>query len=589
MHKNNKAFTIVEVLAVVVIIAILAGVTIPGISKYVSNSKERYDDSLNDQALVAGKDFYTDHKSRIPNSNSTKMTDVVTFKELASLKYLSKNFVDSDGRDCMADSFVIVKNDGSGPKYISCLICEGFPHYREGSTCGKYVSDNGSGKDYDSIIKNVSCSINGNPFYDTGDKKYKIKLNRSGEIDHFIVSNGGKSSEFTGSPVNISYGISNIYAVAGNNKQSCGIVTLSRSTNKGELRATMYLLTDELYNIAKSRSLSSKELSGLKKYTGHWTNKNIYVKLVYDSSDFDKVSYEYNGKNFNVGKSKYFVIDAIKANEGKDKSLKITGVSDSVNTVVDLSTSIDVTKPVVSVSSSPNSWTNGDVTVSSSSSDSLSGVSNTYYSYQDTKNWSSVGTGASNSKKYSINANDSVDTKAYVRTLDNAGNYSDVVSAPVKIDKIRPNSPYVYNVVNEKNISAMRNNCSTKTNKRADSECQVCILFPYGVAYSFSAKRTFYDFGVSSGIRLKSGSSDYYQENTWTHNGNAPQYSSWTVPNGWSWRATNKHYLSYININFGIRTFDKAGNVSYSTIVHYYIYDSKKTSSYNSCVNRYGL
>ena len=503
MHKNNKAFTIVEVLAVVVIIAILAGVTIPGISKYVSSSKERYDDSLNDQALVAGKDFYTDHKSRIPNTNSTKMTDVVTFKELASLKYLSKNFVDSDGRDCMDESFVMVNNDGSGPKYTSCLICEGIKHYSEDSTCDNYVKNNDSGKDYDNIIKNVSCSTNGNPFYDTSDKKYKIKITSSGEIDHFIVSNRGISSEFTGSFVNISYGTSNIYAVAGNNKKFCGTVTLSRSTNKGELRATMYLLTDELYNEAKSRSLSSKELSGLKKYTGHWTNKNIYVKLVYDSSDFDKVSYEYNGKTFDVD-GKYFVIDAIKANEGENKSLKITGVSDSVNTVVDLSTSIDVTKPVVSVSSSPNSWTNGDVTVSSSSSDSLSGVSNTYYSYQDTKNWSSVGTGVSNSKKYSINANDSVDTKAYVRTLDNAGNYSDVVSAPVKIDKIRPNSPYVYSIVNEKNISAMRNNCSTKTNKRADSECQVCILFPYGVAYSFSAKRTFYDFGVSSGIRLKS-------------------------------------------------------------------------------------
>ena len=584
MHKNNKAFTIVEVLAVVVIIAILAGVTIPGISKYVSNSKERYDDSLNDQALVAGKDFYTDHKSRIPNTNSTKMTDVVTFKELASLKYLSKNFVDSDGRDCMDESFVMVNNDGSGPKYTSCLICEDIKHYSDGSTCDNYVKNN----DFDNIIKNVSCSTKGNPFYDTSDKKYKIKITSSGNIDHFIVSNRGISSEFTASPVNISYGTSNIYAVAGNNKKPCGTVTLFRSTNKGELRATMYLLTDELYNEAKSRFLSSKELSGLKKYTGHWTNKNIYVKLVYDSSDFDKVSYEYNGKTFDVD-GKYFVIDAIKANEGENKSLKITGVSDSVNTVVDLSTSIDVTKPVVSVSSSPNSWTNGDVTVSSSSSDSLSGVSNTYYSYQDTKNWSSVGTEASNSKKYSINANDSVDTKAYVRTLDKAGNYSDTVSAPVKIDKIRPNSPYVYSIVNEKNISAMRNNCSTKTNKRADSECQVCILFPYGVAYSFSAKRTFYDFGVSSGIRLKSGSSDYYQENTWTHNGNAPQYSSWTVPNGWSWRATNKHYLSYININFGIRTFDKAGNVSYSTIVHYYIYDSKKTSSYNSCVSRYGL
>lgn len=588
MDRNDKAFTIVEVLAVVVIIAILAGITIPGISKYVNSSKERYDNSLNDQALVAGKDFYTDHKSRVPNTNSTKMTDVVTFKELASLKYLSKNFVDSDGRDCMDDSFVIVKNDGSGPKYTSCLICEGIKHYSKGSTCDNYVKDNDSGKDYDDIIKNVSCSIKGKAFYDASDKKYKIEITRSGNIDHFIVSNGGKSSEFTGSPVTISYGTSNIYAVAGNNKKSCGIVKLSRNTNKGELRATMYLLTDELYNKAKTSSLTSKELNSIKKYTGQWTNKNIYVKLVYDSSDFDKVSYEYNGKTFDVD-GKYFVIDAIKANEGENKSLKVIGVSDSVNTVVDLSTSIDVTKPVVSVSSSPNSWTNGDVTVSSSSSDSLSGVSNTYYSYQDTKNWSSVGTGASNSKKYSINANDSVDTKTYVRALDKAGNYSDTVSAPVQIDKIRPNSPYVYNIVNEKNISAMRNNCSTKTNKRADSECQVCILFPYGVAYSFSAKRTFYDYGVSSGIRLKSGSSDYYQENTWTHNGNAPEYTSWTVPNGWSWRATNNHYLSYININFGIRTFDKAGNVSYSTIVHYYIYDSKNTSSYSSCVSRYGL
>ena len=99
--KKTKAFTLVEVLVVIVILALLALLIIPNITKYTEKAKDKYNDSLKDELLLAGKDFYTNNRSRIPTSISPYLNDYVSLKELASQNYISKEFLDKNKNNCM--------------------------------------------------------------------------------------------------------------------------------------------------------------------------------------------------------------------------------------------------------------------------------------------------------------------------------------------------------------------------------------------------------------------------------------------------------------------------------------------------------
>ena len=125
--KKTKAFTLVEVLVVIVILALLALLIIPNITKYTEKAKDKYNDSLKDELLLAGKDFYTNNRSRIPTSISPYLNDYVSLKELASQNYISKEFLDKNKNNCMDKSYVAITRDEKTNKYNYnvCLICGG--------------------------------------------------------------------------------------------------------------------------------------------------------------------------------------------------------------------------------------------------------------------------------------------------------------------------------------------------------------------------------------------------------------------------------------------------------------------------------
>ena len=125
--KKSKAFTLVEVLVVIVILALLALLIIPNITKYTEKAKDKYNDSLKDELLLAGKDFYTNNRSRIPTSISPYLNDYVSLKELASQNYISKEFLDKNKNNCMDESYVAIARDQKTNKYNYnvCLKCGG--------------------------------------------------------------------------------------------------------------------------------------------------------------------------------------------------------------------------------------------------------------------------------------------------------------------------------------------------------------------------------------------------------------------------------------------------------------------------------
>lgn len=244
---------------------------------------------------------------------------------------------------------------------------------------------------------------------------------------------------------------------------------------------------------------------------------------------------------------------------------------------------IDIVKPnVTNIDNPQTGWTNADVNIKTTASDDLSGIAKIQYNISPGTTWSNFaitqsGLSATASKIY---ADAAIPLK--IRTIDNAGNVSDTKSTNVKIDKIKPNSPQVSKFEFNSNVRDYRTNCIGKGDTQSDTQCNICILFTAGKKYDFSAKRSITDNGGS-------GLNSSAKQNIWNHNGDATKYSSWVVfPSTFGWNATKTGtYLNNIWINFGERGVDNAGNIGYALTIHYYIYDTNKTTNYNSCVSTY--
>ena len=126
MNNRNKGFTMVEVLGVLVIIGILSLLVVPRIIEYMQGGKDDYNQKLASQLKLAGKAYFADNKEALPTEKTSKKYGYVTWDELDSEKYITKDLVDSEGNSC-SSSYVHVRQNTfkSGVyDYTPCLICE---------------------------------------------------------------------------------------------------------------------------------------------------------------------------------------------------------------------------------------------------------------------------------------------------------------------------------------------------------------------------------------------------------------------------------------------------------------------------------
>lgn len=133
--RDNKGFTLVEVLAVVAIIAILAVAVTPLVSNYMQKGKDKYDDSLSDQFILAGKDFFSTFTNKLPKKKGESA--LVSLAELKALNIVKGDFIDSNNTKCSdEDSLVMVTNLGNNKyEYNACLICKGNDKFSNNGNC----------------------------------------------------------------------------------------------------------------------------------------------------------------------------------------------------------------------------------------------------------------------------------------------------------------------------------------------------------------------------------------------------------------------------------------------------------------------
>jgi len=120
---KNKGFTLVEVLAVIVILGLITTIFIPNAIKILDdNSLKIY--KIKEKELVnAAKDYAEYDKNFTPPTRT--LEKYITMPQLVSGNYMSKILDNNTGNECTA--FVkVTLNDVYGYNYDACLICDDY-------------------------------------------------------------------------------------------------------------------------------------------------------------------------------------------------------------------------------------------------------------------------------------------------------------------------------------------------------------------------------------------------------------------------------------------------------------------------------
>ena len=110
--KKKKAFTLVELVGVLVIIGILNIVLIPVVGNSLKNSKQKLYDKQIDTIIMAAKAFASDYTYVLPEENETVNINLGQLKDTGYIDKEVKNPIDNNSfSECMLIS--ITNNSGN--------------------------------------------------------------------------------------------------------------------------------------------------------------------------------------------------------------------------------------------------------------------------------------------------------------------------------------------------------------------------------------------------------------------------------------------------------------------------------------------
>ena len=136
----NKGFTLVELLAVIVILAIIGGVAAISYTTITKKTEDDYYINLMDNLALSATNYFNDNRSSRPgfdNDGKLKICSKVNLKTLVDEAYI-ENVNDSKGNSCdLNNSYVYIKRD-SNKQYVyqTYLICDNYTNiFEENEYC----------------------------------------------------------------------------------------------------------------------------------------------------------------------------------------------------------------------------------------------------------------------------------------------------------------------------------------------------------------------------------------------------------------------------------------------------------------------
>ena len=133
--KNEKGFTLIEILAVITILGMLVVVAIPAVNKELAKFRTKYYSKLENTIQASGQEYFVDNRFSRP-------TKILNSKIVKADKLVEKNYMDSykdyNKHECdnSSDSYsyvVIVKTGDKKYEYQACLRCGDDEYYTDTS------------------------------------------------------------------------------------------------------------------------------------------------------------------------------------------------------------------------------------------------------------------------------------------------------------------------------------------------------------------------------------------------------------------------------------------------------------------------
>ncbi len=106
---NNKGFTLVELLAVLVILVAIMSIAIPSISSSLERSKSRQEESKKRILESAAELYVTDHRNNI-----NKDTCTIKLETLLDENYIDKDAAEGPNGEDLKDNCVKYKKEANG-------------------------------------------------------------------------------------------------------------------------------------------------------------------------------------------------------------------------------------------------------------------------------------------------------------------------------------------------------------------------------------------------------------------------------------------------------------------------------------------
>jgi len=120
--KDKKGFTLIEIIAVVIILGLIILIAVPFFTGSLSVFRDDYYEDLKNNVNNSGKEFFADNKLYLPHS--TLDASVVKVADLVNSKYIN-DVKDYNGKQCdLSSSYVIAIRKGKDDyDYTTCLTC----------------------------------------------------------------------------------------------------------------------------------------------------------------------------------------------------------------------------------------------------------------------------------------------------------------------------------------------------------------------------------------------------------------------------------------------------------------------------------
>ena len=120
--KNNKGFTMIELLVTVVILGILSTIAIGSVQRILDNSKDEYYSSQEENIILAAQTYYQNNRKELPKAIGQEKE--IKLSKLQSTKYIETIKDHNDGQCKMDDSYVtVIKYNKTDYKYNIYLDC----------------------------------------------------------------------------------------------------------------------------------------------------------------------------------------------------------------------------------------------------------------------------------------------------------------------------------------------------------------------------------------------------------------------------------------------------------------------------------